>query len=105
MRKKNNQSSFINYCNNMSLTKEEIRKKIELAFLQYDTIDRCKCERYGTLMHGILAVRKNKQDKIIPFHTTIDKAGELIDYLIDISLEQNADELVVVFPQHYIHYT
>jgi len=88
------------------LSKEELLSKWKLAFLQYQTIDKNKCEQFGTLYQGFFALRRIIDGKEMceicqfNFHNalTLHNIEEFIS-----ELETNF--FGISFVQNYIHYT
>ena len=85
-----------------NLTKEQLKKDFELALLQYFTIDKNICEKFGSLVQGFITVKIGDQAHIIPF--TIIKAKD-VDKLLEKVLKLETHFLGISIVQHYIHYT
>lgn len=84
------------------LSKEELKKKWSIALAQYTTIDKNKCQHFGTLVQGFLGIKKKGDNiNLIPFSfydaSTLKKIEELVE-------RQETDFLGISFVQYYIHY-
>lgn len=84
------------------MTKDELIAKWRISIAQFETIDRPKTERFGTLVQGFFGIKKGKNCSIVPFvfynETHIKKLEELVSTF-------KTDYLGVSFVQHYIHYS
>lgn len=87
----------------MKLTKEQILKKLDISFLQFLTIDKCKCEHFGDLVQGAIAYKQEDGKMAIqPFHFILG-TGEKEAF--NILSETDCIEIHILFVQHYIRYS
>lgn len=81
---------------------KEIVDRFNLALLQYETMDKHKVEKFGSLIQGFVGIKEKENCRIIPFQLSKESDVEqLRKYLLTLQ----TDFVGVSFVQHYIHYT
>lgn len=83
------------------LTKKEIAKKLDLALLQYHTIDRDKHEHFPVIQGFAGYMIADRSTAILPFHIYQNEDKEKI---VNAVHEVSACKVGFSLAQHYIHY-
>lgn len=89
------------------MTQKEFNDRFDGALVQYQTIDKGKCERFGELYQGFVGVQNGGNAHLLPFSGVASQLAEIRSMLWNDfhNRIEKSDFLGVSFVQHYIHYT